>query len=259
MIHKLSLLHADPILFSPIHLNADSVSTEKLLALYRFANIFFPKMGSSLVKTIMDMESHSERLTAQSSPEERQKLIVQMENLSMDIQFTVGHEGDNVMEISLHIVPSEVLKRAQQGRIDLNYQELSDDLESSIVKLIAKEVSRRFTAKVADGFRALAEIAQVPALITELLNMGWIGRNGQLLHGASIDDLLTGRYREQFAQLMPQEVLQEGMQIRETIEAFFVIGQQDAESPTHDAIERHALLEITIREANKHRGKRYVS
>lgn len=255
MAHKSSLLRADPILFSPIHLTADSVSTEKLLALYRFANLFFPKMGSGLVKTILDMERHSERLTAHSSPEERQKLIDQMEDLSMDIQFTVGNKGENVMEISIHIVPGEVLRRAQQGQGDLvYYQQLRDDLDKSIVKLIAKEVSRRFTANVAGRIKALAGIAQVPALITQLRDLGWINRSGELLQGASIDDLLTGKYRAQFEQLMPNEVLQEGMHIRETLQTFFVIGQQDAEYPTHVARQHHALLEITIREAKKHRG-----
>lgn len=249
MGHKASLLRADPVLFSPIYLNADNVSTEKLLALYRFSNIFFPKMGSGLVKTIMDMERHSERLIANSSPEERKKLIRQMNSLSMDIQFTVSDEDQKIMEISIHIVPSEVLERAQQGRNDLvHYQQLSDDLDKLIAKLIAKEVCRRFTSKLAVGFKALAGIRQVPSFITQLLDIGWINHDGELLQEACIDDLLTGKYREQFEQWMPRELLHEGMEIRETIETFFAISQYDGDSLMEDARERHALLEITIRE-----------
>ncbi|WP_295453465.1 hypothetical protein [uncultured Thiodictyon sp.] len=249
MLRKASLLSADPILFSPIYLDADNVSTEKLLALYRFANLFFPKMGSSLVKTIMDMERHGERLTANSSPHERRKLISQMESLSMDIQFKVCDGGQNVMEISIHIVPSEVLERAQQGGNSLTqYRELKDDLDKLIIKLIAKELSRRFTAKIAEGIKALTGIKQVPSFITQLLEMGWINGNGQLLQGASIDDLLTGKYRDQFEQLMPKELVQEGMQIRDTIETFFAISQDDTDSLIADARRRHALLEITLRE-----------
>lgn len=249
MLRKASLLRADPILFSPIYLDSDNVSTEKLLALYRFANLFFPKMGSSLVKTIMDMERHGERLTANSSPHERRKLISQMESLSMDIQFKVCDGGQNVMEISIHIVPSEVLERAQQGGNSLTqYRELKDDLDKLIVKLIAKEVSRRFTAKITEGLKVLTGIKQVPSFITQLLEMGWINGNGQLLQGASIDDLLTGKYRDQFEQLMPKELVQEGMQIRDTIETFFAISQDDTDSLIQDAKRRHALLEITLRE-----------
>ena len=254
MARRFSLLHADPVLFSPIHLNVDSVSTEKLLALYRFANIFFPDVGSGLVNMILDMERHSERLTAHSSPEEREKLISQMEDLSVDIQFTVSNKGISVMEVSIHIVPDEVLRRAQQGRSDLmDYQKISDDLGKSLVKLIAKEVSRRFTVKVADRLKALSGFAQVPALITQLRDLGWINRGGELQQGASIDDLLSGKYREQFEQLMPNTILQEGLHIRETIETFFVVGQQDTEYSADVVRERHALLEITIREATKHR------
>ena len=249
MVHKFSLLNANPILFSPIHLNTDNVSTEKLLALYRFANIFFPKIGSNLVNTILDMEQNSERLMADCPPEERRALIRKMKNLSLDMQCTVSDDGNNLMEISIHIVPSEVLDRAQQGRKDLfQYQKLSDELDKMIAKLIAKEVNRRFTSKVTDHFKNFVSVQQIPSFINQLLDMGWINRKGQLLQGASIDDLLTGKYHDQFEQLMPKELLQEGMQIRETISTCFMISEYDADSLMQDAKMRHALLEITIRE-----------
>ena len=63
MLRKHSLLRADPILFSPLYLNTENVSMEKLLALYRFVNLLFPQMGTGLVKTILDMKMYGERLT----------------------------------------------------------------------------------------------------------------------------------------------------------------------------------------------------
>lgn len=255
MRRKSSLLTADPILFSPIYLNSDNVSTEKLLAFYRFANLFFPKMGSNLVSIIMDMERHAERLTANSAPEQRRRLIREMQGVRMDMQCTLTDEAQKIMEISIHIVPSEVLERAQQGRSDLvEYQKLSADLDKLVVKLIAKEVSRRFTAKVGGYFKTLGLGKQVPSFVTQLLEMGWINRKGQLLPGATIDDLLTGQYREQFAQLMPSEVVQEGMHIRDTIAACFALSQDYQDDPDgliEDARRRHALLEITLRETTR--------
>ncbi len=156
-----------------------------------------------------------------------------------------------MMEISVNIVPSEVLERVQQGQNDLiQYQKLSKNLDQLIDQLITKEM-RRFTAKVTDYLKGFWKNQQVPSFITQLLDMGWIDRNGQLLKGASIDELLTGKYHEQFEQLMPEELLQEGMQIRETIKTCFAISQEDTDSLILDAKKRHALLEITIREANK--------
>ena len=246
---KLSLLDADPILFSPIYVNTENVSTEKLLSLYRFANIFFPRMGSNLVSTIMDMEKNSERIIANCPPEERRKLIRRLKDLSVDLSFMVSDEGENVIEISIHIVPSEVLARAQQGRRDLmEYQKLSDELDKIISKMIAKEISKRFTSKVTDTFRSFLGINQAPSFIKQLLGMGWINSKGQLQKEASIDDLLTGQYREQFEELMPKELLEEGLLIRETIEAYFAISQDDDEYLIQDAQRRHSLLEITIRE-----------
>ena len=81
--------------------------------------------------------------------------------------------------------------------------------------------------------------------------MGWINRKGQLQEGASIEDLLTGKYSEQFEQLMPKEVMQEGMHIRETIRTCFEIGQDNDESLIRNAKKRHALLEITIDETRR--------
>jgi len=97
MRHKASLLNADPILFSPIYLNSDNVSSEQLLAFYRFANLFFPKMGSNLVSTIMDMERHAERLTANSSPEQRRRLIRDMQGVRMDMQCTLSDETQKII------------------------------------------------------------------------------------------------------------------------------------------------------------------
>lgn len=252
MHRKSSLLYANPILFSPIYLNAENISTEKLLALYRFANLFFPQMGSNLVNTLLDMEKNSERLTANSSPEERRKLIREIKGLSMKIQCSINDEEENMMDISINIIPGEVLKRVQQGRNDLiEYQKLSKDFDKLISQLITKEIMRRFTSKVTNSFKGFWKSQQVPSFITQLLDMGWIDRNGQLLQGASIDELLTGKYHKQFEQLMPEELLQEGMQIRETIKTCFAISQEDTDSLILDAKKRHALLEITIREANK--------
>jgi len=81
--------------------------------------------------------------------------------------------------------------------------------------------------------------------------MGWINRDGQLQKGASIDDLLSGKYRGQFARLMPEELIQEGMQIRETIKTCFAVGADDPDSLIQDARKRHALLEITIQETRR--------
>ena len=249
MHQKPSLLHANPILFSPIYLNTEKVSTEKLLALYRFANLFFPQMGSDLVKTIMDMETHGERISVNGSPEERRKLIRKMKGLSMDIQYVLNDDGQKMMDISVHIVPSEVLERVQQGRTDLiQYQKLSDNLDKYIVKMIAKEIRRRFTLKMTNYFQTFLKNNQISPFITRLLDMGWINRKGQLLENASIDDLLTGKYRKQFERLMPKELLQEGMQIHETIKTCFAIGQDNDDSLIRGAKKRHALLEITIRE-----------
>jgi hypothetical protein len=252
MATKPSLLDADPIYFSPIYVNAENVSTEKLLSLYRFANIFFPAMGANLVNTMLDMEKNSERIIANCPQHERRKLIRRMKDLSVDLKFNVHDEGENVIEISIHIVPSEVLERAQQGRKDLvQFKKLSDDLDKIVSKLIAKEISRRFTLKMTDTFKSFLGINQAPSFVTQLLSMGWINRKGQLQEGASIDDLLTGKYREQFEELMPKELLQEGMQIRETIETYFAISQDEDDSLMRDAQQLHALLEITIRETKK--------
>jgi hypothetical protein len=131
------------------------------------------------------------------------------------------------------------------------YQKISDDLDKLIVKVIVSEIRHRFTFQLKDYFQVFLKSKQVPSFITQLLDMGWINGKGQLLKGASIDDLLSGKYREQFERLMPKELMQEGMLIRETINTCFAIGLENDDSLIRGAKKRHALLEITIRESQK--------
>ena len=247
-----SLLNADPNLFSPVYLDTEKISMEQLLALYRFAELFFPEVGPGLVKTILDMEKHCEKISADATAQERRKLIREMKGLSMDIKYILKDEDEKLMEISVHIVPAEVLKRAQRSVKDSSpYQELGNNLDKLIVKLIIREIRKRFTFNLKDNFKSFLKSRQVPPFINQLLRMGWINRKGQLQEGASIEDLLTGKYSEQFEQLMPKEVMQEGMHIRETIRTCFEIGQDNDDSLIRNAKKRHALLEITIDETRR--------
>lgn len=235
----------EPLLFSPIRLNADHVSTEKMLACYSFFKLFFPGMGQGLVKTLMDMEVNSERLVTNCPPEKRKKLIHTLHGLSMNMQFAIRDEEQKVMEFSIRIVPSEVMKRAQQGHSEpLEHH----DVVSGIEKLIAKEVYRRFTAKLTDVLRVLANICQVPSFIESMLEMRWIDRSGKLLKTACIDDLLRGKYRDQFEQLISKELLEEGLRICETIDACLALGEHDIHLLTAHAGLHCSLRNITIQE-----------
>jgi hypothetical protein len=248
---KPSLLCAEPIFFSPLYLNTKNISTEKLLALYRTANLFFSKTDNVMNK-ILDMEKHSEKLSVDCSPIERHKLIHETKGLSIDFQCILKNEGQKMMEISVHIVPGEVLKRAQQGKSELIPQQmLVDNLGKLVIMLILKEIRRRFFYKVMDCFKTFGKNLQELSLITQLLKKGRINSGRNLLKEASIDDFRTWKYRDQFEQLMSKELLPEGMQVRETIKTCFKIGQDNDYSLIRDAKKRQALLEITIRETKK--------
>lgn len=250
MRQKPSLLRNRPVLFSPLYLNADKISTTQLLAIYRFANLFFPKLGPGAVHLLLDMERYSGRLRAGITPEERRRLISEMKGMSMDIQYTLKDEGQRMLELSIHIVPSEVLHRAQQGEIGLNQcRQLRGDFDKLIVTLIEKEVRKRFTAKVENLLHDSLGKPHIPPLVSRLLDMGWINSEGRLMEGAAIDDLLTGKNRAKFERLAPEELIREGRNIRETILTCFAIGAEASGLLMHDAQKRHALLDITIRAA----------
>lgn len=250
-----SLMGAEPILFSPIHLNVEGGSTDKLLALYRFAQLFFPQLGPGIVQTLLDMERHGERLCARIPPAERRQLISEMRGLSLDFHYALRDAGQKMLEFSIHIVPGDVLERAQQGRIDPGqYAQLRDEIDRLVMKLIEKEVCKRFTGKVEGFLQTFLDQPAAPPLVSQLLDTGWIDGQGRLAEGATIDDLVAGRYREQFEALAPEELLQEGLQIRETISTCFSAGVADADTLLQDARRRHALLEITIQAVDSEEG-----
>ena len=243
-------MRANPVLFSPIHLNIDGNSTEKLLALYRFAHLFLPQLGPGIVQTLLDMERHGERLSAGVSPEERRKLIGEMKGLSMDIQYALKDEGQKMFELSVHIVPGEVLERAQQGKVDLGqYTELRENIDKFIIQLIEKEVRKRFTSKVEGFMKTMLNKPGISSFVGWLLDSGRVDRKGRLQEGTTIDDLISGKYRAKFEELAPEELMQEGLQIRETIKTCFSVRSEDDDSLLQDAERRYALLEITINSA----------
>ena len=245
---KPSLLCADPIFFSPLYLNTKNISTEKLLALYRTANLFFSKKDNVMNK-ILDMEKHSEKLSVDCSPIERHKLIHETKGLSIDFQCILKDEGQKMMEISVHIVPGEVLKRAQQGKSELiPHQMLVDNLGKLVIMLILKEIRRWFFYKVTDYFKTFGKNLQELSFITQLLNKDRINSGRSLLKETSIDDLRFWKYHDQFEQLMSKELLPEGMLVRETIKTCYKIGQDNDDSLIREAKQRQALLEITTRE-----------
>ena len=256
-MYKPSLLRNHPLVFSPLYLNAGRISTAQLLAIYRFAGLFFPKLGPGIVQTLLDMERHSARLRAGVAPEERRRLISDMKGMNMDIQYTLKDEGRKMLELSIHIVPSEVLSRAQQGKVSLTqYRQLREEFDKLMAALIEKEVRRRFTVRVECLLHDFLGKQHVPALVSRLLDTGWINSEGRLREGAAIDDLLIGKNRAGFARLAPEELLREGLHIRETIRTCFAIGAEDAGRLIQDAQRRHALLGITIQAAQDEGGNK---
>lgn len=252
MRQKPSLLRNRPLIFSPLYLNAEKISTGQLLAVHRFAGLFFPKLCPGVMRILLDMEKHGGRLRAGLAPEERLRLMREMKGMSMDIQYTLKDEGHRMLELSIHIVPSEVLHRAQQGGVDLRqYRQLRDHFDKLIAAVVEKEVRLRFTARVESLLHDSLGKQDVPALVRRLLATGWINGEGRLREGAAIDDLIRGKHRTEFERLAPEELLREGLQIRGTIRTCFAAGAEDAGLFIGDAQRRHALLEITIREARQ--------
>lgn len=242
MSRRSLLYRADPDLFSPIELRLDRITRQKLLALCRFSDALFPGTRSDLARVLMDIERHGERLVANGTAEERARLAQELEGLCVEIDVSVRHLRETLGSVSVHIVPTEVMRRARSGSSDPIRCLLGDDPQGLVLRLLAREVGRR----VRTAMRTLSAGLWVPSPIAWLMGGHRQPLRDRLPDGACIEDLRAGRCREQFKPWRSRELVEESREIGAAIQACVAICRRDDALLT-DAQARYALLATTIR------------
>ena len=90
---------------------------------------------------------------------------------------------------------------------------------------------------------------KIPAMLKELLSRGFIDNEGRLTEGTTIEDLVSGKYVRLFKKAVPEELINEALLIKETVEFFgHWEDKEDYHSLLNEALREKGILEITLGE-----------
>ena len=247
---KPSLLGKDfSKLFSPIRINADILAGDKPLALYEFINIFFPNLVPGIVALLLDMERHSQRLIAAVAPEKRERLAKDLEGIAVEIHYVIKDRGKELMALPINICPAKVLRNAALSKHGSRYTEkMQEEINQILTSFIKKEIRRRIKSMIEGALKALLVKPRMPATLKKLLTLGLIDREGRFARDATIEDLISGRYAGLFKKVVPEELINEALMLKETINACYSLEGEDYLSSANEALAEKGILEIVLGE-----------
>ena len=250
---KPSLLSKDfSELFSPIRINADILEGDKPWALYEFASIFLPNMGPSIFNLLLDMERHSQKLIAAIKPEKRERLINGLEGVTVEIRYLIKDKGKELVALPINISPAEVLRNATLAKSGSRYTEkMQEEINQILVSFLKKEIQRRIKSMIESALKTLLVKPKMPAMLKKLLSLGLVDKEGRLAEGATIEDLISGRYAGLFKKVVPEELINEALMLKETIKACYGWEGEDYLSTANEALAEKGILEIVLGEMGK--------
>lgn len=251
---KPSLLNAPPDLFSPLYVNSDLFDSDKAAALYKFSSIFFPHLGPAVLNLLLDMEKHCRKVIDAVAPEERKRLIKELQGVTVEMHYIIKDRGKEMMKLPIKISPVDVLKNTISGKAPHRYNEkMQKEISAIIVSLVDKEIQKRVGGMIEGFIKKLMIKPRMPALLKELFDRGLINREGRLAEGTTIMDLISGRYARLFKRVVPEELVNEAMLLRKTINICYDWrGRgEDYQSLANEALREKGILEVTLGEIRK--------
>ncbi|MEI6633057.1 MAG: hypothetical protein WCP22_04465 [Chlamydiota bacterium] len=255
---KPSLLNAPQELFSPLHINAELFDGGRAAALYRVSSIFFPQLGPAALNLLLDMEKHCRRVTVAITPEERKRLIKELQGVTVEMHYIIKDRGKEMMTLPIKITPADVLKNAVLGKAPHRYSEkMQKEMSAIIVSLVEKEIQKRVGGMIEGVIKKLMLKPRMPVLLKELIARGIINREGRLTEGATIMDVMSGKYSRLFKRVIPEDLINEAVLIRRTIEACYdwQSADGDYQSLANEALREKGILEITLGEVSGRRQR----
>ena len=95
---------------------------------------------------------------------------------------------------------------------------------------------------------------KLPALLEELLERGLVGKDGRLAPGATIQDLISGKYSGLFKKVVSEEIINEALVVKETIRICCQGREEEYQALIDSALLEKGVLEISLENIGKRRN-----
>lgn len=187
--------------FYPIHVNANLLTSERVLSLYHFAKTVFPQMGQAMSTSAFRNLSDGIRHWSDSITEiERKKLAQSLKGISVNINISIEEEGrGEIITIPFNIKTDYIIEnligaKPDVTRLDSEVKELKEILLPAI-----KSAMKQRIKELAEDFLTLEVLRpEIRVEIKQLIDEGLITKEGRLPEDRDLDDLLCEEYATVF-------------------------------------------------------------
>lgn len=200
--------------FYPIHVNANLLTSEKVISLYHFAKIVFPQMGQAIsASAFTNLTKGIRQWTSSITETDRNKLAQSLKGISVNVNISIEEEGrGEIMTIPFNIKTDYIIENLIKAkpdvtRLDSEVKEIKEILLPAI-----KSAMKQRIKELAEDFLTLEVLKpEVGVEIKQLVDAGLITKEGKLPEGVDLDDLLCEEYATVFKKVDIEELARAGL------------------------------------------------
>lgn len=192
----------DEVDFSPIYVDANLFSSEKVRDLYRFAMGVFPQMMSQAVLAFRNSRQTLPKKLRMSEME-RKELVQALKGISLHVKFSIKKDGmGEIMAIPFSMRPNTIL-----GQLDTEKQNPSEfrahvkELQEVLLPLVQNAIKQRLKEVMAKVLTLEALRPKVRVEIQNMIREGLITSEGKIVEGVELDRFLIEKYSSLFKQV----------------------------------------------------------
>lgn len=200
--------------FYPIHVNANLLTSEKVISLYHFAKIVFPQMGQAIsASAFTNLTKGIRQWTSSITETDRNKLAQSLKGISVNVNISIEEEGrGEIITIPFNIKTDYIIEnligvKSGVTRLDSEVKEIKE-----ILLPVIKSAMKQRIKELAEDFFTLEVLKpEMRVEIKQLIDEGMITNEGRLSEGVTLDDLLCEEYASVFKKVDIEELARAGL------------------------------------------------
>lgn len=200
--------------FSPIHVNASLLSSDRVLSLYHFARTIFPQIGQAISTAAFGALFDDVRQWTDSITEkERKELTQSLKGLSISINISIDEEGKGgIVSIPFYIKTDYILENLIKAKPDVTRLDTEIKEIKEIFLPVIKGAIKQRLKEMVEGFLTLEVFKpEIRVEIKQLIEKGLITCEGKIAEGVDLDTLFCDEYASLFKKVDLEELARAGL------------------------------------------------
>lgn len=200
--------------FYPIHVNANLLTSEKVISLYHFAKTVFPQMGQAIsASAFTNLTDGIRQWTSSITETDRNKLAQSLKGISVNVNISIEEEGrGEIITIPFNIKTDYIIENLIKAKPDVTRLDSEVKEIKEILLPVIKSAMKQRIKELAEDFLTLEVLKpEVRVEIKQLIDEGMITKEGRLPEGVDLDDLLCEEYATVFKKVGIEELVRAGL------------------------------------------------